>query len=427
MFVNIIYKRTEYAKTPMEIFMNKSRRFRFGICQNILNRLRYFIADPVNLSFKYKILSAIACFASIFFITLVTRIFFPEPHYPMLVASMGASAIILFFIPGSPLAQPWPIVGGQICSAWVGISCSLHIEETASAAAAAVGGAVLVMLALRCLHPPAAATALTPVLSTNTLTPPNYTFVWVPVGINILCLLILAIIINRWVMKRDYPSALTNGNPENSVTPEASAYKIGISRQDMERALQNMDVFVDMSQTDLKKLLTLAEMNTFERIRGRICCADIMEKDIPTVEFATEVEEAWKLMQRQRLKALPVVDNSHRIIGIVTQHDFFKFIDLSSYETLQQKFLDFIRRTAKLTASKPEFIGLIMASPVIVLPGNAHIVELIPLMSMQGHRQIPIIDTEHHLIGMVYQSDLIASLYNETLSASNPRKKANPG
>ncbi len=35
----------------------------------------------------------------------------------MIVASMGASAIILFFIPSSPLAQPWPFVGDQLISA----------------------------------------------------------------------------------------------------------------------------------------------------------------------------------------------------------------------------------------------------------------------------------------------------------------------
>ena len=70
---------------------------------------KYFTIDPVNLSIKAKLLSLLACFGSIFFIALVTKVISPWAGYPMIVASMGASAIILFFIPSSPLAQPWKI------------------------------------------------------------------------------------------------------------------------------------------------------------------------------------------------------------------------------------------------------------------------------------------------------------------------------
>jgi CBS domain-containing membrane protein len=72
----------------------------------IFQFVRYFTIDPVSLSLKAKSLSLIACFCSIFFIALMTKIVSPWPGYPMIVASMGASAIILFFIPSSPLAQP---------------------------------------------------------------------------------------------------------------------------------------------------------------------------------------------------------------------------------------------------------------------------------------------------------------------------------
>jgi CBS domain-containing membrane protein len=34
-------------------------------------------------------------------------------------------------------------------------------------------------------------------------------------------------------------------------------------------------------------------------------------------------------------------------------------------------------------------------------------------MSNKGHRQIPIVNNENRLVGMVYQANLIAALYNE--------------
>jgi CBS domain-containing membrane protein len=383
----------------------------------LFHLLKYLTVDPVNLSIKFKLLSLLACFCSIFFIALITKIIFPWPGYPMIVASMGASAIILFFIPSSPLAQPWPFVGGQLISAVVGVACALNISETSTAAATAVGGAVFLMLAFRCLHPPAAATSLTPIMAGESLTYLGYSFVLVPVAINVITMLLLAIIINRWVMKRNYPSALPvkkETNQRHSIVEPS--HQVGFSERDLSLAMEKNDVFIDMTHAELSKLLTQVELNTFQRIKGSILCADIMIKDVIAVEFGTEVEDAWEIMRTNKLKAMPVIDNARRVIGIITWNDFFKCIDLNAYDSFQDKFRNFIRRTADVTASKPEAVGLIMTASVISLPGTTHIADLIPLMSSYGIRQIPIINSERRLTGMVYQANLIAALYNEQLA-----------
>ena len=379
--------------------------------------LKYFTVDPVNLSLKAKLLSLLACFFSIFFIALITKIISPWQGYPMIVASMGASAIILFFIPNSPLAQPWSFVGGQIISAGVGVFCALNIIETSTAAATAVGASIFMMLILRCLHPPAAATALTPIMAGESITRLGYSFILVPVVINVFTLILLAVIINRWLMNRSYPSPLPiekKTSQRHSVSKPS--HSVGFSEEDLNLALNQSDVFIDMTQTELSDLLTQAEMNTFKRIRGEILCGDIMMTEITTVEFGTEVEQAWEIMRHKHLKAIPVIDRAKRVIGIVTWNDFFKFVDLSLYGSFQDKFHKFIRRTANVNASKPEAVGLIMTPKVITLPETAHIAELISLMSQHGHKQIPIVNSKQRLVGMVYQANLIAALYNQQLA-----------
>ncbi len=386
----------------------------------IFNFLEYLTIDPVNFGIKAKLLSLIACFCSIFFIALITKIVSPWPGYPLIVASMGASAIILFFIPGSPLAQPWSFVGGQLVSAVVGVACALNISETATAAAVAVGGAVLMMLLMRCLHPPAAATSLTPIMAGTSITSLGYSFVLVPVAINVITMLLLAIIINRWVMTRDYPSPLpVKKKTRQRHTLSEPSHQIGFSEQDLDLALKDSDVFIDMTHAELGHVLTQVEKNAFKRIKGDISCADIMIKNVIAVEFGTEVEQAWEMMHSNRLKAMPVIDRARRVIGILTWNDFFKFIDLNAYESILDKFRGFIRRTAGITASKPESVGLIMTSSVVTLPETTHIADLVSLMSIQGHRQIPIVNSEQRLIGMVYQANLIAALYNQQLGFSN--------
>src|SRR3569832_166040 len=44
---------------------------------------------------------------------------------PLLIAPMGASAVLLFAVPSSPLAQPWSVLCGNILSATIGVFCVL--------------------------------------------------------------------------------------------------------------------------------------------------------------------------------------------------------------------------------------------------------------------------------------------------------------
>lgn len=81
-----------------------------------------------------------------------------------LMASLGASALLVFVLPGSPMAQPWAVIAGNTISALIGISCFHLIGQPLLALPAAAALSILGMFLLRCLHPPAAAVSLIVVL-----------------------------------------------------------------------------------------------------------------------------------------------------------------------------------------------------------------------------------------------------------------------
>ena len=81
-----------------------------------------------------------------------------------LMASLGASALLVFALPGSPMAQPWAVIAGNTLSALVGISCFHVFGDSLIGLPAAVALSILGMFILRCLHPPAAAVSLIVVL-----------------------------------------------------------------------------------------------------------------------------------------------------------------------------------------------------------------------------------------------------------------------
>ncbi|MDD1620077.1 MAG: HPP family protein [Methylococcaceae bacterium] len=370
----------------------------------------FLTIEPVKLSLKEKGIAALACLTAILLTGLLTRACAVEPA-SVLVASMGASAAILFAIPGSPLAQPWPFAGGQMSSALVGVMCAAYIDDVALAAGLAAGLAVLAMLALRCLHPPGAATALAPVLNGVHPSMPNLDFVLVPVGINVLLMLALAWLINRLVLRRDYPARLVASRPAND-PGSSQGNLVGITQADIEQATHDFDHFLDIGADELQRIFTRLQLLSFQKRVGTMTCGEIMQRDIVTVEYATEVEVAWLLMHEHRLKVLPVLDRAGFVIGIVTRHDFLKNLKLTPYRGFQDKWLAFIKNTPDINTDKPEAIGHIMTRKVKTLPAGAHIAELIPLIVDEGHHHIPVVDDNGHFLGMVFQSRLLSALFN---------------
>ena len=81
-----------------------------------------------------------------------------------LMASLGASALLVFALPGSPMAQPWAVIAGNTISALIGVSMVNLVGEPLLAMPIAASLSILGMFILRCLHPPAAAVALIAVL-----------------------------------------------------------------------------------------------------------------------------------------------------------------------------------------------------------------------------------------------------------------------
>jgi CBS domain-containing membrane protein len=154
-------------------------------------------------------------------------------------------------------------------------------------------------------------------------------------------------------------------------------------------------------------------MHAYRRRSGEITCADIMSKDVVCVEFGTELEEAWTLLRKHKIKALPVIDRAKRVIGIITQIDFMKNANLEVYDSFEVKLRHFIRRTASVYSDKSEVVGQIMTSPAVTAKTDMHIIELIPLMTLPNvHHHIPVVDENHKIVGIVTQSDLVSALYH---------------
>ncbi len=382
--------------------------------------LQSFSPEPVTVNKVERLRASTGALLGILLTGLLTSLAVGSSSVlPLLIAPMGASAVLLFALPSSPLAQPWSIIGGNIVSALIGVTCALWIKDIVLAAALAAGFSIAAMLALRCLHPPSGAVALTAVLGGPLIHAQGYTFVIFPVAVNSLLLLVVAIVFNN-LTRHSYPHGTKSKNSEAHLTKNiASEQRFGFTHDDLNDVLKRYNEVLDISRGDLQSLFEQAEMHAYRRRFGEITCGEIMSKEVISVEFGTSLEAAWALLRKHNIKALPVIDRGDRVIGIVTQIDFMRHADLEVYEGFDKKLKRFIKSTTTVHSKKPEVIGQIMTTATVTAKMDMHIIGLIPLMSQHNLHHIPVINSERRLVGIVTQSDLVAALYQRKLGEMN--------
>jgi CBS domain-containing membrane protein len=205
--------------------------------------------ELIEVSLKERLVAASGGALSLYLLIQIACCCLPGPQAAALVASMGASAVLLFAAPHGPLSQPWPVLAGHVLSALIGVACYRHLAEPAVAAAAAVGLAILVMELLKCIHPPGGATALTAVLGGDAIHELGYRFALAPVLANATVMVVLAVVINFIFPWRRYPTILSR--PAVRAAPRAFDPP---SHEEVLAAVRDLDSFVDISEEDLIRL-----------------------------------------------------------------------------------------------------------------------------------------------------------------------------
>ena len=340
----------------------------------------------------------------------------PDPATAvLLIAPMGASAVLLFAVPASPLAQPWSVIGGNLLAAVIGVTCAKLIGEPLLAAAIAGSAAIAAMFALRCLHPPSGAVALTAVLGGPAIHAMGYQFVLFPVALNSVLILAAALFFNNATGRR-YPH-VAQAEPASKHDTEdlAPTARLGITSDDLDAALARYNQVLDISRDDLQAILLETEMQAHKRRYGVTRCSDVMSTDVVRVLFGTSLQDAWTLLDQHRLTALPVVDRGNHMIGIVTKADFIRHARPENYKGLSGALTRLLEPILHTHSIKPEVIGQIMNKNVRTVRHDQPVVELVPLMSDAGLHSLPVVDDAGKLIGIMTQSDMIATLYEKNL------------
>jgi len=170
---------------------------------SFLKRYSFYLGgDQPYVAWGERLRSVFGAFAGLLLVVIVAKFLGEFSGVDeWLMASLGASALIVFALPQSPMAQPWAVIAGNTLSALIGITTLHFLDQSLLAIPIAASLSILGMFMLRCLHPPAAAVALIAVLSHVS----SYRYAFFPVMVDSILLIVIGVAYSNLTGKR-YPN-----------------------------------------------------------------------------------------------------------------------------------------------------------------------------------------------------------------------------
>lgn len=180
------------------------------------------------------------------------------PQWPWIVAPVGASAVLVFAVPASPLAQPWSVLGGSMVAALTGLFVGHVIGDPLTAAGISVGLAIATMTLARCLHPPGGACAILGALAATSPTGSSAGLL-LPLLVNL-----VALVFAGWLYNN------VTGHPWPHIPLQAPPMPIGTwagtyERADLDAVLEDWDEVLDVAPADLDALFRAVERRVLRR------------------------------------------------------------------------------------------------------------------------------------------------------------------
>ncbi len=353
------------------------RKFAFG--------RPFHLFDPILAGATLRERS-IACLGALIAIGLTGwicgLIFGHGSNLPMIVAPVGASAVLLFAVPTSPLAQPWSIIGGNTLSALVGVIVAQLIHDPMLAIGVGVSLAIAVMSLTRCLHPPGGAAALTSILGGPTVLAAGFAYPFVPVALNSVLLVLLGIVFHK-LSRRTYPHMRppvpVNTHQTADLPPQQ---RIGFRPEDVDAALAALHETFDIDRGDLDALLRRVEVEAMARTHATLLARDIMSRDVISVDRNASLDQARTLLLNHNIRTLPVVDDNLKLVGVV---------GLRELSQAGERVANVLSGAATAGQTEPA-------------------ARLLPTLTDGRTHAVVIIDSDWKILGLITQTDLLVAM-----------------
>jgi len=159
-----------------------------------------------------------------------------------------------------------------------------------------------------------------------------------------------------------------------------------------------------------KELIKLIE-NEDIRVQKVLIAADVMLESPPRVSPADSLKTVANLMFKHKIDGVPVVENSGKLVGEVSEKELLKFA-LPDYESFMtgmanlpelEPFEDLLRQGDKIRVKD------VMNRDVVTISEISQVVEVAALMLLKNVDRVMVV-RDDKLVGVVSRSDIVSKI-----------------
>ncbi len=153
--------------------------------------------------------------------------------------------------------------------------------------------------------------------------------------------------------------------------------------------------------------------------------SDVMTRQITSVKPDTPAREVARLLLGKLFKAVPVIDDAGRVVGIITDGDLLRKAGMPARLAVGERleaddleaFLSQISQTAQT----------IMTAPVITARGDEALGYVVQRLLERSLKRMPVVDADGKLIGMISRVDVLRAVAGEGSAAQETAPAPHPG
>ena len=185
---------------------------------------------------------------------------------------------------------------------------------------------------------------------------------------------------------------------------------LDISDEDILKAMKDINGYLDITPRDFKEVYLSAYRHAVERLTHAVTAGDIMTRAVVYVEKDSPMEAVADKLSRHLISGVPVVDSDKKVLGIISEKDFFAAMGGQKEGTFMGVIAQCLKNQGCIAVSmRRQTAQDIMTSPAITVGESTPVFEIAKIFTEKKINRIPVVGHGDNLTGIVTRSDIVRS------------------
>jgi CBS domain-containing membrane protein len=185
---------------------------------------------------------------------------------------------------------------------------------------------------------------------------------------------------------------------------------VEISDADVLKAMAAMQGYIDITPADFREVYRAAYAHALNRMMTSIKAKDIMSRHVCVVRLEMDLIQTATLLADKSISGAPVVDGQGKVVGVVSEKDFLKNMDVGHTGSFMGVIADCMKNKGCLAAPmRGKTVRDIMTTPPVTAREDISVGDISALFIAKNINRLPIVDQEENPVGIVTRSDLVNS------------------